>query len=73
MAGIIGAWAKVVLGTDSAVLDSVAVEQAVVIQMGAGVFPIAGEQARRTGHHRDAVLVCSSSPELCSAPEPRER
>jgi hypothetical protein len=73
VAGMIGAWAKVVLGTDSAVLDSVAVEQAVVIQMGAGVFPIAGAQARRTGHHREAVLVFSASPESCSAPEPRER
>ncbi len=70
---MIGAWAKVVLGTDSAALDSGAVEQAVAIQMRAEVLWIAVEQARDTGHHHEAVLVFSSSPQSCSVPEPRER
>ena len=72
---MIGAWATVVLGTYSAALDRVAVQQAVAIRMpdGAEVFPIAAEQARGSRHHREAVLVFSSSPQSGSVPEPRER
>jgi len=65
LAGMIGVSNKVVLHTYSAALGSVAVEQAIAIQRpnGAEAWPIAGEQARGSGRHREAVLVFSSSPQ----------
>jgi hypothetical protein len=64
-----------VFGTYSAALDSVAVERAVAIPMpdGAEVLPVAVEQARDSGHHREAVLVFSFSPQSSGVLEPRER
>jgi hypothetical protein len=51
--------AKVVLDTHSVALDDVAFEQAVVMRTpdGAETLPSAVEQARGSGHHREAVLV----------------
>jgi hypothetical protein len=58
MWSLIGAWAKVVLGRYAAAPG----------QRGGRA-----EQARGSGHHREAVLVFSSWPQSGSVPEPRER
>jgi hypothetical protein len=57
--------AKVVLGTHSVALDGVAFEQAVAIRTpdGAEVLPAAVEQARGSGHHREAVVVFPALPQ----------
>jgi hypothetical protein len=51
--------AKVVLDTHSVTLDGVVFEQAVAIRTpdGAETLPTAVEQAKGSGHHREAVLV----------------
>ncbi len=51
--------AKVVLDTHSVALDGIAFEQAVAIRTpdGTDVAPTAVEQAKGSGHHREAVLV----------------
>lgn len=51
--------AKVVLDTHSVGLDGIAFEQAVAIRTpdGIDVAPTAVEQAKGSGHHRQAVLI----------------
>lgn len=51
--------AKVVLDTHSVGLDGIAFEQVVAMRLadGTDIAPLAVEQARGSGHHREAVLV----------------
>ncbi|MBI1893738.1 MAG: hypothetical protein HYS14_06470 [Candidatus Rokubacteria bacterium] len=51
--------AKVVLDTHSVPLDGIVFEKAVVIRTpeGADIAPTTVEQAKGSGHHREAVLV----------------
>jgi hypothetical protein len=57
--------ARIVLDTHSVALDGVAFEQVVAIRTpdGTELLPIAVEQARGSGHHREAVVVFTPLPQ----------